>query len=66
MAVDGVDLVVNPGEVVGLIGANGAGKTTFIDAVTGFTGLDRGQVILGGSRIDGLSARRRGGVAGRG
>jgi len=59
VAVDGVDLVVNPGEVVGLIGANGAGKTTFIDAVTGFTGLDRGQVILGGSRIGRLSARRR-------
>jgi ABC-type branched-subunit amino acid transport system ATPase component len=33
-AVDGVDLVVEPGRLVGLIGPNGAGKTTFIDAIT--------------------------------
>lgn len=36
-ALDGVDLQVFEGQLVGLIGANGAGKTTFIDAVTGFT-----------------------------
>ena len=35
-AVDGVTLNVTRGQLVGLIGANGAGKTTFIDAMTGF------------------------------
>ena len=34
-AVDGVTLNVTGGQLVGLIGANGAGKTTFIDAMTG-------------------------------
>src|SRR5690606_3734626 len=36
VALDDVSLEIRPGEVLGLIGANGAGKTTFIDAVTGF------------------------------
>ncbi|TIU06451.1 MAG: ATP-binding cassette domain-containing protein, partial [Mesorhizobium sp.] len=36
-AVDGVSMVVNPGEIVGIGGPNGAGKTTFFDVVTGIT-----------------------------
>jgi len=35
-AVQGVDLIIEPGKIHGLIGPNGAGKTTLIDAVTGF------------------------------
>ncbi len=35
-ATDHVSIIVNPGEVVGLIGTNGAGKTTFMNAVSGF------------------------------
>ena len=59
VALRDVTLEVTPGEVVGLMGPNGAGKTTLIDAVTGFTGLKSGSIFLGGTRIDGLSARRR-------
>jgi ABC-type branched-subunit amino acid transport system ATPase component/branched-subunit amino acid ABC-type transport system permease component len=59
VALDGLDLAVHPGQVVGLIGANGAGKTTFIDAVTGLTSCDKGEVRLGGERVDGLSALQR-------
>lgn len=59
VAVDDVSLTVRPGEVVGLIGANGAGKTTFIDAVAGLTPNDRGAIRLGGVRVDGLNVRRR-------
>lgn len=36
MALDGVDLAIRPGEAFGLLGANGAGKTTFIRCVTGY------------------------------
>ena len=34
-ALDGFDLMVEPGEIAGLIGHNGAGKTTFVEVVTG-------------------------------
>jgi sulfate-transporting ATPase len=59
VAVDSVDLDVNPGEVVGLIGANGAGKTTCIDAITGFVRPTAGSVELGGTRIESWPAYRR-------
>lgn len=57
-AVSNVDLKVEPGQVVGLIGANGAGKTSVIDALTGFTSAE-GEIKLDGQRLDGLSAHRR-------
>jgi branched-chain amino acid transport system ATP-binding protein len=49
-AVDGVSLNVTKGKLVGLIGANGAGKTTFIDAMTGFV-PSSGRVWLNGQEI---------------
>ena len=58
-AVDAVSFRVEPGQVVGLIGANGAGKTSLIDAVTGFTTLASGEVLLDGSSISAQSAARR-------
>lgn len=59
-----IGIVVRREEIVGLIGPNGGGKTTFVDAVTGFT-RSSGQVSVDGLRIDGMSAheRRRAGVA---
>ena len=46
--VDGVSLVVNPGEIVGLLGANGAGKTTSFRMVVGMIRPDKGAVIFRG------------------
>jgi len=47
-AVDGVDLVVNHGEVVALIGESGSGKTTLVRAALGLLPFDSGEVsILG-------------------
>jgi len=42
-AVDGVSFELRSGEVLGIIGANGAGKTVLIDAISGFAriGPDR-------------------------
>lgn len=59
VAVDGVSLTVAPGEVVGLIGSNGSGKTTVIDAITGFTRPTGGRVLLDGQLINRWSAARR-------
>jgi branched-chain amino acid transport system ATP-binding protein len=50
-AVDGVDLVVNEGELLGLIGPNGSGKTTLIDLVSGFQRPDRGAIAFAGSPV---------------
>jgi ABC-type branched-subunit amino acid transport system ATPase component/ABC-type branched-subunit amino acid transport system permease subunit len=58
VAVDDVSLAVESGRIVGLIGANGAGKTTVIDAVSGFTAC-RGTVSLSGRPLDGRGPHRR-------
>lgn len=57
-AVAGVDLAVGPGEVVGLLGANGAGKTTFIRMALGLLRPSAGEIMLFGSAPS-LAARRR-------
>src|SRR3954470_3538968 len=59
IAVDGVDLVVRPGEIVAFLGPNGAGKTTTIDMMLGFSRPDAGTVeILGGTPSDAVRAGR--------
>jgi sodium transport system ATP-binding protein len=60
-AVDGVSLHVNAGEVVGLLGANGAGKTTVLRMLAGILTPDGGSVSLAGTRMDShpLAAKRR-------
>lgn len=56
-ALDGFGLAVAPGEVVGLIGHNGAGKSTFVEVVTGLTRPDSGSVRVAG--VDALRRPRR-------
>jgi branched-chain amino acid transport system ATP-binding protein len=48
VALDGVDLTVDEGEIVGLIGPNGSGKTTLFNVVTGIYGADAGTVTFAG------------------
>jgi len=45
MAVAGVDLTIQRGEVFALIGPNGAGKTTMFNLLSGTHPLDRGQIV---------------------
>ena len=55
-AVDGVDLVVNPGECLGLVGESGCGKSTLALSIMGLLPPTRGHVRLAGHE---LSARER-------
>lgn len=59
-AVDGVSLVVHPGEIVGLLGANGAGKTTAMRMLATLLAPTSGTARIGGCdvRSDPLGARR--------
>src|SRR3954464_10257213 len=47
VALDGIDLHVDEGRVVGLIGANGAGKTTALNAIVGLTSYQGELRVLG-------------------
>jgi branched-chain amino acid transport system ATP-binding protein len=53
-AVKGIDLIVNQGEIVALIGANGAGKTTILQCISGVLTPQEGAILLHGERIDSL------------
>ena len=52
-ALKGVSLSVNQGETVALIGANGAGKSSILRAITGLVKPAAGSVIFEGERLDG-------------
>lgn len=56
VALRGVDLHVEDGEIVAIIGANGAGKSTFLKCVSGLLAPRSGAVEFAGERIDGRPA----------
>jgi branched-chain amino acid transport system permease protein len=62
-AIDGVDLDLRPGEVHGLIGPNGSGKTTILNVISGYYRPEAGAVSLGGAELTREVAEGR---AGRG
>jgi branched-chain amino acid transport system permease protein len=53
-AADGIELSVNAGELVSVIGPNGSGKTTLFNLITGLTPPDGGTIRLEGQAISGL------------
>lgn len=53
-ALKGVDLTIEPGRIVGLVGPNGSGKTTLVNVITGFYPPQVGSVHLFGEDITGL------------
>jgi len=57
-ALKGVSLAVEEGEIVTLIGSNGAGKSTTIRTISGLLHPRHGQVLLEGERIDHLSPHK--------
>jgi branched-chain amino acid transport system ATP-binding protein len=59
VALDGINLAVNPGERVGLIGPNGSGKSTLVNCMCGTLRNEVGAVQFDGQRMDGLAAHER-------
>ncbi len=54
----GIDLEVQPGEVVTLLGRNGAGRTTTLRAIMGLTGARSGSIRINGTESIGVAAHR--------
>jgi branched-chain amino acid transport system ATP-binding protein len=52
MAISGISLRVDTGEIVALIGANGAGKSTTLRTISGLIRSREGEIVLDGARID--------------
>ena len=50
-ALDGLDINVNKGSIYGLVGTNGAGKTTVIKCITGIQKPDSGHILLDGKSV---------------
>ena len=59
VALDGIDLEVQPGERLGLIGPNGSGKSTLVNCICGTLHNETGTVHFDGKPLDGLAAHER-------
>jgi branched-chain amino acid transport system ATP-binding protein len=58
-AIKGVSVVVNEGEIVTLIGANGAGKTTMLKTISGLRPVSTGQILFDGQDISKMAPHDR-------
>ena len=65
VALDGVNLTLEEGEFVTVIGGNGAGKSTTLNAVAGVWPGDSGKIFIGGDDVTKLSEHRRAQYLGR-
>jgi branched-chain amino acid transport system ATP-binding protein len=57
-ALKGISIDVEKGSIVALIGANGAGKSTCLRAISGLVPLSSGEIRFDGKRIDGMASER--------
>ena len=64
-ALKGVDLTLKAGEVMALVGENGAGKSTTLNAIAGVWSVDEGKIIIDGVDITKLSEHKRAKYLGR-
>jgi branched-chain amino acid transport system ATP-binding protein len=56
--IQGVSIEARPGEVVGIFGRNGVGKTTLMKTIAGWVGPSAGTIALDGNRLDGHAPDR--------
>ena len=64
-ALNGIDLHLAPGDFVTVIGSNGAGKSTMLNAIAGVWPIDKGSIVLDGKEISGLAEYQRAPMLGR-
>ena len=64
-ALTGVDLTLRKGDFVTVIGGNGAGKSTMLNAIAGSFPIDRGTILLGGRDVTRLPEHKRAAFLGR-
>jgi branched-chain amino acid transport system ATP-binding protein len=58
-ALRGISIEIREGEIVALLGGNGAGKTTSINTISGMTELRQGDIMLNGASIKSMPAHER-------
>lgn len=58
-ALRGIDLHLNPGDFVTIIGGNGAGKSTMLNAIAGVWPIDTGEILIDGEPVSKLSEHKR-------
>lgn len=58
-ALNGVNLTLEPGDFVTIIGGNGAGKSTMLNAISGVWPIDRGQILIDGVDVTKLPEHKR-------
>lgn len=64
-ALNGVDLVLNEGDFCTIIGGNGAGKSTMLNAIAGVWPVDSGSIMIDGIDVSGLPEHKRAKYLGR-
>src|SRR4029079_19510600 len=57
-AVDDIAITIQPGEIMGLLGPHGSGKTTVLNLISGALTADAGSIRLDGGEISGLAPHR--------
>src|ERR1700728_5491421 len=57
-ALDGLSFHVSSGEILGLVGPNGSGKTTAINVISGLYAPDGGEIMLDGVSIGGMASHK--------
>ena len=64
-ALNGVSLKLNDGDFVTVIGGNGAGKSTMLNAIAGVWSIDEGKILIDGVDVTKLSEHKRAKYLGR-
>ena len=64
-ALNGLSLTLNDGDFVTVIGGNGAGKSTMLNAIAGSFQIDSGKIVIDGTDVTGLPEHKRAALLGR-
>lgn len=64
-ALNGVNLKLDEGDFVTVIGGNGAGKSTVLNAIAGVWPIDKGSILIDGKDVTGLPEHKRASFLGR-